>query len=350
MERRLALGLGLVLLIGGVPVRAGSYQDPGGQGQPDAAPGAAAPARRRLAAGHCSPRSARARPPAEAPGAGQAVKPLTEGPLHEAFLSPRKDREPVHVAKAPPAPIVERPAVDPPSPQARVDRGLLGVGRRPQGLRLGDRHLAGPAAGPVLGQRLLEARRPGLVSRPGLLERPQDRPDRLSQERPARRPPRRRARRVARRRLLLHPRPVLLPTATASSGRRASGPRPSPAGPGSPRSGSASPKAGSSRKATGTAPSKTAAPSSPPPRSTSRPSTTATPSISPIPRSRPRATASSTGRSAGRTPTTTAIPASTTTSTAGTTATPTTATSAAITATSTTRTTEAMATRTMPSQ
>ncbi len=64
------------------------------------------------------------------------------------------------------------------------------MGRRSQGLRLGDGDLAHPAAGTVLGQRLLEARRSGLVSRPGLLEPcktdridyrkngpPQDRPD-----------------------------------------------------------------------------------------------------------------------------------------------------------------------------
>ena len=98
---------------------------------------------------------------------------------------------------------------------------------------------------------------------PGLLERPQDRPDRLSQERPPRRPSRRRARRIAGRPTTSTSPASTIPTATASSGSRASGPRSSPAGPGSPRSGSASPKAGRSRKATGTAPSKTAAPSSP---------------------------------------------------------------------------------------
>jgi hypothetical protein len=52
-----------------------------------------------------------------------AVKPLTEGPLHEAFLSPAKDREPVRVAKAPPPPIVERPGVDPPDPRAQWIEG-----------------------------------------------------------------------------------------------------------------------------------------------------------------------------------------------------------------------------------
>ncbi|MFO0950394.1 MAG: hypothetical protein U0835_04445 [Isosphaeraceae bacterium] len=48
-----------------------------------------------------------------------AVKPLTEGPLHEAFLSPARDRDPFHVSKSPPAPIVERPGVDAPDPRAQ---------------------------------------------------------------------------------------------------------------------------------------------------------------------------------------------------------------------------------------
>jgi hypothetical protein len=46
------------------------------------------------------------------------VHPLTEGPLHEAFLSPRKDLEPTHISKTPPQPITERPGVDPPSADA----------------------------------------------------------------------------------------------------------------------------------------------------------------------------------------------------------------------------------------
>src|SRR5438105_2098403 len=37
------------------------------------------------------------------------VRPLVEGPLHEAFLSPARDAEPEHIAKEPPPPITERP-------------------------------------------------------------------------------------------------------------------------------------------------------------------------------------------------------------------------------------------------
>jgi hypothetical protein len=48
----------------------------------------------------------------------QKVRPLTEGPLHEAFLSPRKDRNPDRADKTPPPPVTERPGVDPPSTSA----------------------------------------------------------------------------------------------------------------------------------------------------------------------------------------------------------------------------------------
>ncbi len=50
--------------------------------------------------------------------AGPAVKPLNDGPLHEAFLSPAKDRQSDRVTNPPPPPIVERPGVDPPSPRS----------------------------------------------------------------------------------------------------------------------------------------------------------------------------------------------------------------------------------------
>ncbi len=60
-----------------------------------------------------------------------------------------------------------------------------GSGTPGQGLRLGDGDVPEPAPRPVLGQRLLEARRQGVVSGARLLERPADRPDRLEEERPA---------------------------------------------------------------------------------------------------------------------------------------------------------------------
>src|SRR5262245_2457746 len=59
-----------------------------------------------------------------APGSAPArVPPLMEGPLHEAFLPPAKDRAPDRVEKSPPAPIVERPGVDPPDPKAQWIEG-----------------------------------------------------------------------------------------------------------------------------------------------------------------------------------------------------------------------------------
>ena len=55
------------------------------------------------------------------------IKPLMEGPLHEAFLSPRKDREPLHVEKRPrPRSPSARPSI-PPAPRPSGLR-LLGVG------------------------------------------------------------------------------------------------------------------------------------------------------------------------------------------------------------------------------
>ncbi len=54
-----------------------------------------------------------------APNDDQPVKALTDGPLHEAFLSPAKDRDPVHIDRAPPAPIAERPGVEASSPNAQ---------------------------------------------------------------------------------------------------------------------------------------------------------------------------------------------------------------------------------------
>ena len=57
------------------------------------------------------------------PDADRPVRPLSEGPLHEAFLSPARDRDPEHVPKSPPPPISERPGVDAPSPDAQWIEG-----------------------------------------------------------------------------------------------------------------------------------------------------------------------------------------------------------------------------------
>ena len=137
MNRGRLLGWGLLLTMGGAPVFAGPFQDPAGPAQAEtaaeplpAAAGAGAPETM------VAPDSNGAGPAAEAPAetrweypdrlaqlANQPVRPMTEGPLHEAFLSPRKDRNPIHVAKAPPTPISERPAIDPPSANAQWIEG-----------------------------------------------------------------------------------------------------------------------------------------------------------------------------------------------------------------------------------
>ena len=56
--------------------------------------------------------------PALPPTDDRVIRPVTSGPLHEAFLSPAKDRDPVYVDQAPPPPINERPGVDPPNDSA----------------------------------------------------------------------------------------------------------------------------------------------------------------------------------------------------------------------------------------
>src|SRR5262245_41066971 len=100
MNRACALGLGLCLAvfpgIGVDSIVLGPEQDP---------PVAASP-----------PDAANT--PAAGAQEQRPVVALTDGPVHEAFLSPAKDQDPTPIDKAPPAPIVERPAVDAPSPNA----------------------------------------------------------------------------------------------------------------------------------------------------------------------------------------------------------------------------------------
>lgn len=52
------------------------------------------------------------------PADSEKIQVRNVGPLHEAFLSPAKDGAASHIDKAPPQPINERPAVDPPSENA----------------------------------------------------------------------------------------------------------------------------------------------------------------------------------------------------------------------------------------
>ncbi|APW60005.1 hypothetical protein [Paludisphaera borealis] len=47
-----------------------------------------------------------------------SLRALNVGPLHESFLSPRKDREPQRIEKSPPPDVIERPALDPPNSKA----------------------------------------------------------------------------------------------------------------------------------------------------------------------------------------------------------------------------------------
>lgn len=47
------------------------------------------------------------------------LKPMASGPVHEAFLSPRRDAEPPASPGSPPPPVVERPAAEPTDSEAR---------------------------------------------------------------------------------------------------------------------------------------------------------------------------------------------------------------------------------------
>jgi len=47
----------------------------------------------------------------------------TDRPLHEVFLPPNQVREPIHIDKVPPKPILERPGIDAPNPRAQWIEG-----------------------------------------------------------------------------------------------------------------------------------------------------------------------------------------------------------------------------------
>ena len=117
MNRVHVLGLGLLLIIGGVPLAAGNPQVPGDARR------TAGPLPQGDQGDPTPPNVADELVPRAIQRDNQPVKPMNEGPLHEAFLSPRKDRKPIFVQKTPPAPINERPAVDPPSANAQWIEG-----------------------------------------------------------------------------------------------------------------------------------------------------------------------------------------------------------------------------------
>ncbi len=198
------------------------------------------------------------------------VKPLMEGPLHEAFLSPRKDREPAHVVKAPPPPVAERPGIDPPSASAEWIEGYWewDANRNDFVWVTGTWRVPPPGRFWVNGYWKRDDK--GWYRVPGFWsDRRTDRIDYRKNGPPQERPDDDPGEPPARRLLLSFPGSTI-PTATASPGRRASGPRSSPAGRGCRPSGSVSPTAGCFRTATGTARSTIAVRCSPPPTSTRR--------------------------------------------------------------------------------
>ncbi len=91
-------GFGLVATLGSILSMTATAQEPAGGDLP-------------------APLADQAQPASAARGDAR-VRPLMEGPLHEAFLSPRKDRSPYRIEKSPPPPLSERPAIDPPNASA----------------------------------------------------------------------------------------------------------------------------------------------------------------------------------------------------------------------------------------
>jgi hypothetical protein len=98
MNRLLRSGVGLFLTSAASAAFGGSYQDADAVKETASTPAAGADAGRRETV--------------------TALHALNEGPLHESFLSPRKDREPLRIAKSPPPAVIERPALDPPNARA----------------------------------------------------------------------------------------------------------------------------------------------------------------------------------------------------------------------------------------
>ena len=224
-----------------------------------------------------------------------------EGPLHEAFLSPRKDRSPFRIEKAPPPPLSERPAVDPPNGIAEWIEGYWewDAGRKDFVWVTGTWRVAPPGRFWVNGYWKRDDQ--GWYRVPGFWsERKTDRLDYRKNGPPQERPDDEPGEPPDGRTVSIS-RASTIPMATASSGRRGSGPRSSRAGRGCRRNGFASLTAGSSRKATGTESSRIGELSLRPRRWHRAHGDPTTWFTSLTPRSRPRCTASSTAHLAGRT-------------------------------------------------
>ena len=156
--------------------------------------------------------------------------------------------------KRPRRPLTERPGIDPPSTNCRMDRRVLGMGCRPQRLRMGDRHVAqchlpadsgstatgsGTTRGGIAYRDSGASGRPigSITARTAPLKtvpttNPAIRPTPTASTSPA----------------------STTRTATASSGKRATGPRPSPVGRGCPPVGSPAGRLGLSRRLLGSDP------------------------------------------------------------------------------------------------
>ena len=95
MKRLPKLGLSIFLTIAAAPAFGGPLQEPGEDRRAVSTEPSAVRQIRRV-----------------------AMRSLIEGPLHESFLSPRKDRAPRRVEKSPPPAVIEYPAIDPPNSHA----------------------------------------------------------------------------------------------------------------------------------------------------------------------------------------------------------------------------------------
>ena len=224
MNRGTVLGLGLVLMMGAAPRRPGLVpgrrrHGPGRFGVRTRETDRAAkepptrlsfPRRFQLTAREFRLPVPSANTPGPRATLARAVRQADErGPAPRGVSLARKDRKPVLVQKTPPAPITERPAVDPPSANAQWIEGYWewDAGRKDFVWVTGTWRVAPPGRFWVNGYWKRDQQ--GWYRVPGFWTRSQDRPARLPQERSSPGSPGRRAGRAPGGRLLLRPRPVL---------------------------------------------------------------------------------------------------------------------------------------------